>query len=278
MFGLTLDLEISRPAIRCPRIFRRIAITASLLCALLLPIRASAQHGTHADGYQIVHAYPHDPDAYTQGLIYVDGSLYESTGRNGKSSIRKVDLSTGRVLQHYELSEKYFGEGLTDWDGELIQLTWKAGLGFVYDRSTFAWKRSFQYTGEGWGLTHDEKQLILSDGTPVLRFLNPETFVETKRLTVTDEGQPVTEINELEYVHGEIYANIWHTDKIARILPHTGKVVGWIDLSGIIDRRQLTDPDAVLNGIAYDEKGGRLFVTGKLWPKLFEIRVVRRGQ
>jgi glutaminyl-peptide cyclotransferase len=230
-----------------------------------------------------VHAYPHDPNAYTQGLVYVDGYLYESTGRNGKSSIRKVDLTTGRVLQHYDLAEKYFGEGLTDWDGELIQLTWKAGLGFVYERSSFAWKRSFEYSGEGWGLTHDDKQLIRSDGTAVLRFLNPQTFVETKRLTVTDDGQPVADINELEYVHGEIYANIWHTDKIARISPRTGNVIGWIDLSGIMlsgimDKRQLADPDAVLNGIAYDEKSGRLFVTGKLWPKLFEIKVVHRGQ
>lgn len=283
MFRLMLDRKSPDLATRCLRIFRRITIVAFLLCALFLANPASAQRGAHADGYQIVHAYPHDPDAYTQGLVYVDGYLYESTGRNGKSSIRKVDLATGRVLQHYDLAEKYFGEGLTDWDGELIQLTWKAGLGFVYERSSFAWKRSFEYSGEGWGLTHDDKQLILSDGTAVLRFLNPQTFAETKRLTVTDDGQPVADINELEYVHGEIYANIWHTDKIARISPRTGKVIGWIDLSGIklsgiMDKRQLTDPDAVLNGIAYDGKSGRLFVTGKLWPKLFEIKVLHRGQ
>ena len=258
----------------CQRIFRSIALMVPLLLATLLASPASAQRAVHADRYQIVHAYPHDPNAYTQGLVYIDGYLYESTGRNGKSSIRKVDLTTGRVLQHYELAEKYFGEGLTDWAGELIQLTWKAGLGFVYDRSTFAWKRSFEYSGEGWGLTHDDKHLILSDGTAVLRFLNPETFAETKRLTVTDAGLSVTDINELEYVRGEIYANVWHTDKIARISPRTGKVLGWIDLDGIIDKSQLSDPDAVLNGIAYDQKSGRLFVTGKLWPKLFEIKVV----
>ncbi len=240
---------------------------------------AHAQSSNHPDGYQIVHTYPHDPEAYTQGLVYVDGYLYESTGRNGHSSIRKVDLTTGHVLQHYELADKYFGEGLTSWGSDLIQLTWKAGLGFVYDRTTFAWKRSFQYAGEGWGLTHDDQQLILSDGTPVLRCLDPKSFSETRRITVTDEkGQPLSNINELEYVHGEIYANIWHTDQIARISPRTGKVLGWIDLTGIIDKRQFHEPDAVLNGIAYDEKNDRLFVTGKLWPKLFEIRVVNRGQ
>jgi glutaminyl-peptide cyclotransferase len=260
--------------------FRRSLLGICLLSvAISFAGRANAQHSDHIDGYQIVHAYPHDADAFTQGLVYVDGFLYESTGRNGKSSIRKVDLTTGRVLQHYELANKYFGEGLTSWDGELVQLTWKDQLGFVYDRSTFAWKRSFQYEGEGWGLTHDGKQLILSDGTPVLRFLDPESFSETKRISVTDEkGHPLSDINELEYVHGEIYANVWHTNQIIRISPRTGKVLGRIDLSGLMDKRQLSDPDAVLNGIAYDEKGDRLFVTGKLWPKLFEIKVVRRGE
>ncbi len=248
-----------------------------LFVAFFSTLPARAQHSVPTDGYQIVHTYPHDPEAYTQGLVYVDGYLYESTGRNGASSIRKVDLTTGRVLQHYELAQKYFGEGLASWEGELIQLTWKDHLGFVYDRASFAWKRSFQYEGEGWGLTQDGKQLILSDGTPVLRFLDPESFQEKKRITVKDEkGHPLTDINELEYVRGEIYANIWRTDRIARISPHTGKVLGWIDLSGIIDKRQFTDSDAVLNGIAYDAKEDRLFVTGKLWPKLFEIKVVSK--
>jgi glutaminyl-peptide cyclotransferase len=256
--------------------FRRSRLAICLLSvAAPFAVRASAQHSIHGDGYRIVHTYPHDPDAFTQGLVYVDGYLYESTGRNGESSIRMVDLATGKILRHYELAAKYFGEGLTDWDGNLIQLTWKDHLGFVYDRTSFAWKRSFQYDGEGWGLTHDDKQLILSDGTPVLRFLDPESFSETKRITVTDEkGYPISDINELEYVRGEIYANVWHTDRIARISPRTGKVLGWIDLSGIIDKKQLRDPDAVLNGIAYDEKSDRLFVTGKLWPQLFEIKVV----
>jgi glutamine cyclotransferase len=257
--------------------FRRIVFgMMSLSLVVCFVPRAKAKR---ADGYQVVHTFPHDPDAFTQGLVYVDGHLYESTGRNGKSSIRMVDLSTGRVLREYHLADKYFGEGLTDWAGELIQLTWKAELGFVYDRATFAWKRSFHYDGEGWGLTHDDKQLILSDGTPVIRFLDPQSFAEIRRISVTDEeGHPLAEINELEYIHGEIYANVWHTDQIVRISPRTGKVVGRIDLTGIIDKSELVDPDAVLNGIAYDAKGDRLFVTGKLWPKLFEIRVVHRGE
>lgn len=230
--------------------------------------------GDHADGYQIIHTYPHDPHAFTQGLVYVDGHLYESTGRNGSSSIRIVDLATGKVLQNYDLEARYFGEGLTDWGSELIQLTWQTGDGFVYDRFSFALKRTFHYSGEGWGLTHDDKNLILSDGTPVLRFLNPRSFLEARHISVKDEkGHPVLDVNELEYVHGQIYANIWHTDKIARISPATGQVLGWIDLTGLIDKSELADGEAVLNGIAYDAKTDRLFVTGKLWPKLFEIRV-----
>jgi len=189
-----------------------------------------------------------------------------------------LDLQTGRVLKRYDLAAKYFGEGLTTWGSDLIQLTWKDELAFVYDRSSLAWKRTFHYDGEGWGLTHDDKQLILSDGTPVLRFLDPKSFSETRRISVTDEnGRPLSNINELEYIHGEIYANVWHTDEIVRISPRTGKVLGRIDLSGLMDRSQLADPESVLNGIAYDAKGDRLFVTGKLWPKLFEIKVVHHG-
>jgi glutamine cyclotransferase len=249
-----------------------------LFIALSLSKGANAQPSGRSDGYQIVHAYPHDPDAFTQGLVYVDGHLYESTGRNGKSSIRMVDLSTGRVLQHYDLASKYFGEGLTSWGSDLVQLTWKAELAFVYDRFTLAWKHTFHYEGEGWGLTYDDKQLILSDGTPILRFFDPISFSETKRISVTDEhGHPLSDINELEYIRGEIYANVWHTDQIVRISPRTGKVLGRIDLSGLVIKDQPSDPEAVLNGIAYDAEGDRLFVTGKLWPKLFEIKVVHQG-
>ena len=241
-----------------------------------LPLsRAATQTSVQMDSYQIVHTYPHDPNAFTQGLVYVDGYLYESTGRNGKSSLRMVDLYTGRVLQHYDLSSEYFGEGLTDWSSDLVQLTWKAGQGFIYDRFSFTLKRTFPYSGEGWGLTHDSKHLILSDGSSVLRFLDSQLFAETKRLPVSDEnGRPLKNLNELEYVRGEIYANVWQSDQIVRISPRTGKVLGRIDLTGLMKRSELSDPDAVLNGIAYDSKGDRLFVTGKLWPRLFEIKVV----
>jgi glutaminyl-peptide cyclotransferase len=229
------------------------------------------------DAYQVVHVYPHDSKAFTQGLIYVDGRLYESTGLYGRSSLRMVDLSTGRVLQKYDLPAEYFGEGLTDWGSSLIQLTWEAHKGFVYDRFSFSLRRSFPYEGEGWGLTHDETQLIMSDGTPYLRFLDPKSFRETKRIRVIDEaGKPVQNLNELEYVHGEIYANIWQSNRIVRISPRTGKILGWIDLSGIIDKGELEGSDAVLNGIAFDATGNRLFVTGKLWPKLFEIKLDAR--
>jgi glutamine cyclotransferase len=226
------------------------------------------------DSYRVVHVYPHDADAFTQGLVFVDGHLYESTGLNGKSSIRMLDLSTGKVLQKYDVAPKYFAEGLTDWGSTLVQLTWQSHQGFVYDRFSFSLLRTFGYEGEGWGLTHDKTQLIMSDGTSYLRFLNPATFKETKRIRVTDEaGHPVDQLNELEFVHGEVYANIWQSDQIVRISPRTGKVLGWINLNGIIDKRELNGPGAVLNGIAYDAKQDRLFVTGKLWPKLFEIRV-----
>jgi glutamine cyclotransferase len=225
----------------------------------------------------MVHAYPHDSKAFTQGLIFVDGHLYESTGLNGRSSIRMVDLASGTVLQKYDMPVEYFGEGLTDWGGSLIQLTWKAHKGFVYDRFSFSVLKTFPYEGEGWGLTHDGTRLIMSDGTAYLRFLDPKSFVETGRIHVTDAaGRAIEELNELEYIRGEIYANVWGTDEILRISPRTGKVLGWIDLSGIIDKRELSDPDAVLNGIAYDAKGDRIFVTGKLWPKLFEIKVQAR--
>jgi len=258
--------------------FRRNLLTICLLApTIFFAGPAQAQKAIRTDGYQVVHIYPHDSDAFTQGLIYLDGHLYESTGRNGKSSIRMVDLYSGKVLQRYDLATKYFGEGLTNWGSDLIQLTWQTEIGFVYDRFSLSVRRTFHYTGEGWGLTHDDKQLILSDGTPVIRFLDPQSFAEVRRITVTDEkGRSVANINELEYIHGEIYANIWETDLIILISPRTGKILGRIDLSGIIDKSQLTDSNAVLNGIAYDEKGDRLFVTGKLWPKLFEIKIVHQ--
>ncbi len=245
-----------------------------LLYAVAASMVAKPPAAIHADSYHIVHVYPHDSQAFTQGLIYVDGHLYESTGLHGRSSLRMVDLSTGRVLQKYDLPTEYFGEGLTDWGSTLVQLTWESHKGFVYDRFSFSLLRTFQYEGEGWGLTHDATHLIMSDGTSYLRFLDPKSFRETARIHVTDAtGHGVANLNELEYIHGEIYANVWQSDKIVRISPRTGKVLGWIDLSGLIDKRELESSDAVLNGIAYDSAGDRIFVTGKLWPKLFEIRV-----
>jgi glutaminyl-peptide cyclotransferase len=231
---------------------------------------------TPVNGYQIVHVYPHDPSAFTQGLVYSEGHLYESTGLNGKSSVRLVDLQSGQVQQRHDLPSQYFGEGLTIWKNKLYQLTWKANTGFVYDAFTLLPEKTFTYTGEGWGLTQNEKELILSDGTSFLRFLDPQSFREVRRIQVRDAGRTIDKLNELEYVRGEIYANIWQTDRIARISPNTGKVLAWIDLTGLIDKSQLPNADAVLNGIAYDSTSNRLFVTGKLWPKLFEIRVTEK--
>lgn len=227
------------------------------------------------NNYEVVHIYPHDTNAFTQGLVLTDGHLYESTGRQGHSSVRMVDVATGWVLKEYDLPKQYFGEGLTDWGDTLVQLTWTSGVAFVYDRSTFTVRRTFHYAGEGWGLTHDSTSLILSDGSANLRFLDPTSFHEIRKLKVRDQdNRPVPNLNELEYVGGEIYANIWHEDRIARISPKTGRVLGWIDLAGLLKPDEVTDPEAVLNGIAYDAKSDRLLVTGKLWPKLFEVKIV----
>jgi glutaminyl-peptide cyclotransferase len=257
--------------------FRELTWEVAALSVVLFTA-AMAQGQTPVDSYQVVHSYPHDPEAFTQGLLYSDGHLYESTGRNGTSSIRILDLASGKVLQKQDLPGEYSGEGLTDWSSNLLQLTWKTEKGFIYDRFSFTLQGTFHYRGEGWGLTHDSKNLILSDGSSLLRFLNPHSYREIGRLSVTDERKPVKNLNELEYIRGEIYANVWGTDRIARISPQTGQVLRWIDLSGIMDNSQTNDPDAVLNGIAYDRKADRLFVTGKLWPRLFEIRVVNRSR
>jgi glutamine cyclotransferase len=228
-------------------------------------------------GYTVVRSYPHDPGAFTQGLSYQDGFLYEGTGLNGRSSIRKVRLETGEVVQIQPLEAQYFGEGIAVWQDTIVQLTWQSEIGFVYDRATFQRKGTFTYRGEGWGLTHDGKRLIMSDGQPdgALRFIDPSTLKETGRLAVRDGGRPVAGLNELEVVRGEIFANVWQTDRIARISPSTGRVTGWIDLRGLLSPREAAGVD-VLNGIAYDAARDRLFVTGKLWPKLFEIKLVPR--
>jgi glutaminyl-peptide cyclotransferase len=231
-------------------------------------------------GYDVVHAYRHDRSAFTEGLFYLNGFLYESTGLAGRSSVRKVKLETGEVLQLHQLPDEYFGEGIVKWKDKLYQLTWQAQLGFVYDFNTFEKKGEFHYPGEGWAFTTDGKQIYMDDGTARIRIWDPETLRETGHITVTDEGKPVEQLNELEWVKGEIYANIWETDRIARIDPRTGKVVGWIDLTGLLSPSDI-DPlhagENVLNGIAYDAEHDRLFVTGKCWPKLFEIKLVKKG-
>lgn len=245
-----------------------IACMAASACAV------HAETGVPTYTYEVVQTYPHDPRAFTQGLIFRDGFLYESTGRYGESTIRKVDLETGAVLQSVGLPDTLFSEGLTDWNDTLVSITWHAGTGFVLSMDTLQPVATFEYSGEGWGLTRSDQHIYLSDGTAELRVLDPETFAETKRIRVTDEGRPVTQLNELEWVNGEIFANVWQTDRIARIDPDTGEVSGWIDLSGLLD----TPPKAggapdVLNGIAYDEDADRLFVTGKLWPSIFEVEL-----
>ncbi len=242
--------------------------------AVVALLAAAASLAFAADGYRVVHTYAHDPQAYTQGLLYEDGYLYESTGLNGRSSLRMVNLETGRVLQRADVPAQYFAEGLAAWGSTLIQITWQSHIAFVYDRFSFRVLHTLNYAGEGWGLTQNDKSLIMSDGTANLRFFDPGTFREVRHIVVKDHGSLVTQLNELEYVHGEIYANVWHTDRIARISPATGKVLGWIDLSGLLSPGQVSAPEAVLNGIAYDAAHDRLFVTGKLWPELFEIKIV----
>ncbi len=225
-------------------------------------------------GYKVVDAYPHDPAAFTQGLFWLDGALYESTGLEGQSSIRKVDLATGSVLQQRDIPAPYFGEGIVAWEDKLVALTWQNGEGFVFDLASFEPEGRFTYAGEGWGLTHDGQHILMSDGSSQLRFLDPETLSETGRIDITMNGRPIDQLNELEWVKGEIWANVFETDRIVRIDPATGHVVGAIYLGGLLNKADAAGakPD-VLNGIAWDAAADRIFVTGKLWPKLYEIRL-----
>jgi glutamine cyclotransferase len=224
--------------------------------------------------YAIVNAYPHDRNAFTQGLIFEDGILYEGTGLRGQSTLRKVALETGAILQLYALPAQYFGEGVTVYGDKIYQLTWQSNVGFVYDKHSFQLLQQFHYPTEGWGITHDGERLIMSDGTSTLHFLDPETLEEIGQIQVYDSDGPVVRLNELEYVQGEIYANVWQTDRIARIDPDTGQVIAWIELEGLLGPEDLDQPVDVLNGIAYNAQNGRLFVTGKKWPKLFEIKLI----
>ena len=224
--------------------------------------------------YKVVNAFPHDRQAYTQGLDTDNGTLYEGTGGYGSSTLRRVDLESGRVLQEYRLPDVYFGEGVTVYKDTLIQLTWRSNTGFVYDKNHFNLLREFSYPTEGWGITHDGKRFIMSDGTSRLYFLDPEDFSAAGYVEAHDESGPVSMLNELEYIKGKVFANIWATDSIAIIDPRDGNVTGWLDLSGLLDSGQYDNTTEVLNGITYDAESDRMFVTGKLWPLLFEIVMV----
>lgn len=224
--------------------------------------------------YKIVNTYDHDPNAFTQGLVFEDGVLYEGTGLPARSELRKVELETGAVLQRLKLKDQYFGEGITILGDRIIQLTFQSRVGFVYNKETFELLREFKYPTEGWGITHDGKNLIMSDGTPMLYFLNPDTFAQVGKKMVFDQDTAVWGLNELEYVEGEIYANVWPGEQIVKIDPQSGQVTGWIDMKGLLDPDEQDNQIDVFNGIAYDTASSRLFVTGKFWPTLFEVKLV----
>jgi glutamine cyclotransferase len=251
-----------------------------VLCLALLPILTWAQsdagEGAKTDRtpvypYRVIRSYPHDRLAFTQGLVYEEGFFYEGTGLHGQSALRKVDPVSGRILKEIRLDPSHFGEGIAVFGERIVQLTWKSRIGFVYDKNSFQLVKTFAYPGEGWGITHDGRRLIMSDGTAVLRFLDPNDFKEVATLRVHDEKGPVTGLNELEYIKGVIYANVWPTERVAVIDPRRGRIKAWIDLKGLLGKFDVQGVD-VLNGIAYDARGERLFVTGKLWPKVFEIK------
>jgi len=241
------------------------------LASTLLPSCSAAT--APVSGYQIVARYPHSTDSYTEGFSYLDGLFYEGTGLAGHSALMAIQPATGKVLQRVDLPDQYFGEGIVDWGPNVYEWTWQSHVCFVYDRFSLRLIKQFAYTGEGWGMTRTAREIITSDGTATLRFRDPATFKETHHVVVTDDGRPVKQLNELEYIKGEIYANIWHSDRIARISPRDGHVIGWIDLTGLLPDDQKINGESVLNGIAYDEKHDRLFVTGKQWPTVFEVRI-----
>lgn len=252
-----------------------LAISAAAAPVVSAPAPAQTAAPTPAEvpveTARVLAAHPHDPGAFTQGLFFADGALFESTGQHGQSVLREVDLPTGKTKREVRLPSQYFGEGSTGWGDTIISLTWKHGTAFRWDRKTLRQTGTFTYPGEGWGLTQDGKSLILSDGTPELRFLDPATFAEQRRITVTYQGRPIRRLNELEYVRGEILANIWHQDLIVRIDPASGVITGVIDLRDLAAAVPVTDSESVLNGIAFDPHTGKLYVTGKNWPSLYEI-------
>jgi len=254
-------------------------LVASVAAAIVVGVAAWAQLGARRDppitGFEVVAVYPHDPDAFTQGLAVEAGQLYEGTGQYGASTVRRVDLASGRPEKQRALNPRYFGEGIAILGGSLYQLTWQNNVAVVYDLESFEVQRTMPYEGEGWGLTHDGRELIMSDGSATIRFRDPLTFAVTREIEVRDHDMPVTKLNELEYIDGEIWANIWYDDRIVRISPADGAVRGYIDLASLYPQNARSS-EAVLNGIAYDAAAERLFVTGKNWPQLYEIKVARR--
>jgi glutaminyl-peptide cyclotransferase len=242
--------------------------------AIALTIFTTPSFAAPTYTYQVIAKYPHSTSSYTEGFFYLNGLFYEGTGLNGHSGIVVTQPETGSIIQHFDLPSQYFGEGIIDWGPNLLQWTWQSHTGFVLDRFSLRVLSQFHYTGEGWGITRTNKELITSDGTATLRFRNPNTFAETRHITVKDGPKIIDQLNELEFIHNEIYANIWHTDRIARISPTDGHVIAWIDLTGLLPDDQRINAESVLNGIAYDAKSDRLFVTGKQWPTIFEIKLL----
>jgi glutamine cyclotransferase len=248
---------------------------AVLVCSLFTAGCASAAPATApVESYRIVARFPHSTQNYTEGFFYLDGKFYEGTGMEGHSAVLVEDPLTGQAVQRHDLPPQYFGEGIVNWGPNLYEWTWKSHVCFVYDRFSMRLVKQFSYTGEGWGMTRTAKEIITSDGTATLRFRDPETFKETRHIVVKDGGRAVDQLNELEYIKGEIFANVWHSDRIARISPVDGHVIAWIDLSGLLPVVERISSEAVLNGIAYDAQHDRIFVTGKLWPTIFQITVV----
>ncbi len=262
----------------------RATVTRPLLIVFLLiafghPLSGQPAPRAHSAGvrrytFKVTRAFPHDPHAFTQGLVFHGGFLYEGTGLKGRSSLRKVRLETGEVVHEVDLAPEFFGEGITIIKNEIVQLTWQSQIGFVYNLADFHLLRQFSYSGEGWGLTTDGREIFMSDGTPEIRVLDPVTLTEKRRFTVHEGTTQIKELNELEFVEGEIFANVWQTNRIAQISPRTGEVLGWIDLEGLLSPVYRLESGAVLNGIAYDAERKRLFVTGKLWPKIFQIQLI----
>ncbi len=257
-------------------LFRCRTLAASLALAVCL-LSTDGAAAAPTMGYKVVARYPHSTDSYTEGFLYLDGLFYEGTGIAGHSALLAIEPETGKPVQKRELAPQYFGEGIVDWGPNIYQWTWKSQICFVYDRFSLRPVKQLTYTGEGWGMTRTAKELITSDGTATLRFRDPDSFKETRHILVKDGAKVIDELNELEFIKGEIYANVWHSDMIARIDPRDGHVIAWIDLTGLLPPDQKMNEESVLNGIAYDAKRDRLFVTGKQWPTVFEIKVVPRA-